>query len=158
MQSRSVAQSCPTLRDPMDCSPPDSSVHRILQARILGQVAISSFRRFSQSTREDPLEKKWQSTPVLLPGKSHGQRSLVGYSPWGREELDMTGRLHVHVHSSFGLLPLVVGSSCITIDQSPHPSFYPFIFSLTSPDLRCTHFFIVSVYTLNKCNWLSNFT
>ena len=35
---------------------------------------------------EDPLEKKWQSTPVLLPGKSHGQRSLVGYSPWGRKE------------------------------------------------------------------------
>ena len=32
---------------------------------------------------EDPLEKKWQPTPVFLPGKSHGQRSLVGYSPWG---------------------------------------------------------------------------
>ena len=31
---------------------------------------------------EDPLEKKWQSTPVFLPGKSHGQRSLVDYSPW----------------------------------------------------------------------------
>ena len=31
---------------------------------------------------EDPLEKKWQPTPVFLPGKSHGQRSLVGYSPW----------------------------------------------------------------------------
>ena len=33
-------------------------------------------------------------TPVLLPGKSHGQRSLVGCSPWGREESDMTERLH----------------------------------------------------------------
>ena len=31
---------------------------------------------------------KWQSTPVFLPGKSHGQRSLVGYSPWGRKESD----------------------------------------------------------------------
>ena len=39
---------------------------------------------------EDPLEKKWQSTPVLLPGKSHGQRSLVGYSPWGLKESDTT--------------------------------------------------------------------
>ena len=38
--------------------------------------------------------RKWQSTPVLLPGKSHGQRSLVGYSPWGRKELDTTERLH----------------------------------------------------------------
>ena len=39
--------------------------------------------------------RKWQSTPVLLPGKSHGQRSLVGYSPWGRKELDTTERLHL---------------------------------------------------------------
>ena len=34
--------------------------------------------------------RKWQSTPVLLPGESHGQMSLVGYSPWGRKELDTT--------------------------------------------------------------------
>ena len=34
--------------------------------------------------------KKGQPTPVLLPGKSHGQRSVVGYSPWGRKELDTT--------------------------------------------------------------------
>ena len=42
-----------------------------------------------------PWRRKWQSTPVLLPGKSHGQRSLVGYSPWGRKELDTTGRLYL---------------------------------------------------------------
>ena len=35
-------------------------------------------------------------TPVPLPGKSHGQRSLVGYSPWGREESDWAERLHFH--------------------------------------------------------------
>ena len=39
---------------------------------------------------------KWHPTPVLLPGKSHGRRSLVGCSPWGREELDVTERLHFH--------------------------------------------------------------
>ena len=33
--------------------------------------------------REDPLEKEMATTPVSLPGKSHGRRSLVGYSPWG---------------------------------------------------------------------------
>ena len=33
--------------------------------------------------REDPLEMKWQPTPVFLPGESHGQRGLVGYSLWG---------------------------------------------------------------------------
>ena len=51
-----------------------------------GTVAKSSdFRR-----------RQWQPTPVLLPGKSHGRRSLVGCSPWGHEELDMTERLHFH--------------------------------------------------------------
>ena len=37
-----------------------------------------------------PWRKKWQPTPVYLPGESHGQRSLVGYSPWGRKKLDTT--------------------------------------------------------------------
>ena len=40
--------------------------------------------------------RKWQPTPVFLPGKSHGQRSLVGYSPWGRKESDTTEQLHFH--------------------------------------------------------------
>ena len=40
--------------------------------------------------------RQWQPTPVFLPGKSHGQRSLVGYSPWGREESDTTKWLHFH--------------------------------------------------------------
>ena len=43
-----------------------------------------------------PWRRKWQPTPVLLPGKSHGLRSLVGYSPWGCKESDMTERLHFH--------------------------------------------------------------
>ena len=42
------------------------------------------------------LEKAMAPTPVLLPGKSHGWRSLVGCSPWGREESDTTERLHFH--------------------------------------------------------------
>ena len=40
--------------------------------------------------------RQWHPTPVLLPGKSHGQRSLEGYSPWGCKELDTTKRLHFH--------------------------------------------------------------
>ena len=39
---------------------------------------------------------QWQPTPALLPGKSHGQKSLVGCSPWGPEELDTTEWLHFH--------------------------------------------------------------
>ena len=40
--------------------------------------------------------RQWQPTPVLLSGKSDGRRSLVGFSPWGREESDTTERLHFH--------------------------------------------------------------
>ena len=40
--------------------------------------------------QEDPLEKEWHPTPVLLPGESHGQRSLESYSPWGCKESDRT--------------------------------------------------------------------
>ena len=40
--------------------------------------------------------RQWHPTPVPLPGKSHGWRSLVGYSPWGCKESNMTERLHLH--------------------------------------------------------------
>ena len=40
--------------------------------------------------------RQWQSTPELLPGKSHGQRSLIGWSPWGCKESDTTERLEFH--------------------------------------------------------------
>ena len=54
-----------------------------------------------------PWRRKWQPTPVLLPGESHGGRSLVGYSPWGRKESDTTERLHslgeVKARPPFGL-------------------------------------------------------
>ena len=40
-----------------------------------------------------PWRKEWLPTPVFLPGEFHGQRSLVGYSPWGRKASDMTERL-----------------------------------------------------------------
>ena len=44
----------------------------------------------------DYWRRRWHPTPVLLPGKSHGWRSLVGCSPWGRTESDTTERLHFH--------------------------------------------------------------
>ena len=45
--------------------------------------------------------RKWQPTPVFLPGESHGRRSLVGYSPRGRKESDTTEQLHFHFHLMF---------------------------------------------------------
>ena len=66
--------------------------------------------------------RKWQPTPVLLPGKSHGWRSLVGYSPWRKKQSDMTEQLHFHF-SYFSFLP------------SFFPSFHDFFLS-----------FITSIY------------
>ena len=43
---------------------------------------------------EDPLEKEMATHSNALAGKFHGQRNLVGYSPWGGKESDMTERLH----------------------------------------------------------------
>ena len=63
--------------------------------RILEWVAYPFSRGFPQP-RNRLRRRQWQPTPVLLPGKSHGQRSLVGGSPWGREELDTTEWLHFH--------------------------------------------------------------
>ena len=59
-----------------------------------------------QETQVDPWvgkilwRRKWQPTLVFLPGKSHGQRSPVGYSPWGCKELDTTERLHFTSYTS----------------------------------------------------------
>ena len=47
-------------------------------------------------TQHHVQRRQWHPTPVLLPGKSHGQRSLVGCGPRGREESDTTERLHFH--------------------------------------------------------------
>ena len=75
-------QSCPTLCDPMDCSLPGSSIHGIFQGRVLewGAIATHTDNSMSKQSRR----RQWHPTPVLLPGKSHGRRSLVGCSPWGR--------------------------------------------------------------------------
>ena len=62
--------------------------------------------------------REWQPTPVLLPGESHGQRSLVGYSPLGLKKWDMTERLthtHTHTHTQVALsyfLHSIMSHSC----------------------------------------------
>ena len=104
-----VAQSCLTLRDPMDWSLPGSSVHGIFQARVLEWVAIAfsilggtsgkepacqcrrhKRHRFDPQVGKIPWRRAWQPTPVFLPGESQGQRSLMGCCLWGRTELDTT--------------------------------------------------------------------
>ena len=126
-----LLQSCPILCDPMDCSPPGSSVHGILQARILEWVAFprdlpdpgieprlphcrkilycpsldhmaivcSSFSGIAIQfsivatliyipTNSVWWRRKWQPTPIFLPGEFQEQRSLEGYNPLCHKELD----------------------------------------------------------------------
>ena len=62
--------------------------------------------------QEDPWRMEWQPTLVLLPGESHGQRSLAGCSPWGRKESDTTERLTLSLAKfSFYVLLLMVSLS-----------------------------------------------
>ena len=54
--------------------------------------------QFQSLDLEDSLEEEMATTPVLLPGESHGQRSLVGYSPWGCKESEAT-EMTEHTHN-----------------------------------------------------------
>ena len=56
---------------------------------------------FSPWIKKISWRRKWQLTPVFLPGEYHGQRSLVSYSPWGCKELGMTEQLTYFTHSNF---------------------------------------------------------
>ena len=78
-----------------DCS------HEIKRCLLLGRKVMTNLdsmlksRDITLSTKVR-LGKAMAPTPVLLPGKSHGRRSLMGCSPWGHEESGTTGRLHFH--------------------------------------------------------------
>ena len=64
--------------------------------KLLAQMVKPAMREtgFNPWLGKIPWRRRWQPTPVLMPGKFHGWRSLVGYSPWGCKELDTTERLH----------------------------------------------------------------
>ena len=53
---------------------------------------------FDPWVKNIPWKRKWQPTPVFLPGESHGQRSLAGYGPYGHKESDTTAGFHAHAH------------------------------------------------------------
>jgi len=80
--------------------------HKIKRRLLLGRKAMTNLDNILKSrdyfANKDPFgqsygfsqRRQWHPTPVLLPGKPHGRRSLVGCSPWGRKESDMTEWLH----------------------------------------------------------------
>ena len=68
-----------------------SGKESVCQCRLLG---------FDPWVGKIPWSRQWQPTPGFLPGKSNGQGSLAGYSPWGHKESDITERAHTHVSIS----------------------------------------------------------
>ena len=77
--------------------------------------------------------RKWQPTPVFLPGKSHGQRSLAGYSPWGRKESDTTERANNLVFSWAGPEARCAQANASVLTPPRHlPSPPPHVLSLHS--------------------------
>ena len=79
--------------------------------------------RFDPWVGKIPWRRKWQPTPAFLPGKSHGQRSLVGYSPWSHKESDMTEQLTLFTFLSLNYLL----SLCL-INKKSNSVFFPNVF------------------------------
>ena len=77
-----------------------------LVAQMLKSLPTMRKTRVRSLGPEDPWRRKWQPTPVFLPWKSHGQRSLVGHSPWGRKESDTTEQLHFFFRIIIGLIQI----------------------------------------------------
>ena len=70
-----------------------------------------------------PWRRKWQPTPLFLPGESHGQRSLVGYGPWGCKELDTTEWLtHFRFISDMFCISDQISRSVVSDSLQPHES------------------------------------
>ena len=74
----------------------------------VGKNSTSQYRRhkrhgFTPRVGKIPRSRKWQPTPLFLPGKFHGNMNLAGYSPWGLKVSDMTEQLstrtHTHTHT-----------------------------------------------------------
>ena len=70
---------------------------------------------FNPWVQQMPWRRKWQPTPVFLPGESHGQGSLVGYSPWGCSGAQLSNWTHTHTHTH------TQGLSGIEWDNSTYP-------------------------------------
>ena len=106
--------------------------------------------RFDLWIGKIPWKKKWQPIAVFLPGKPHGQRSLVGYSPWGCKELDTTESVHpctrhTHTHTVYyrilNIVPILGPGLSILYLLVPNSQSAP-SFSLT---LANTNLFSTSV-------------
>ena len=107
---------------------------------------------FDPWVRKIPRRKKWQPTPVLLPGKSHGQRSLVSYSPRGGRESDTVERLHFHFLCTqyscyYYYWPLVI-FCYISSELSTSPQLPDFMFNLSLVDVYVQYTFLLYAWKI----------
>ena len=94
------------LEDPLEKEIPTPVFFLLWRKKSPLQYSFSSGERNPHSSILSPLEKEIP-TPVFLPWKSHGRRSLLAYSPWGRKESDMTEQFHFHCHPIAKVLAFV---------------------------------------------------
>ena len=129
-----------------------------------GKESPCQFRRhgFNPWVRKIPWRRKWQSTPLFLPGKFHGQRSLAGYSPWGHKELDTTQPSLTHLSDlNEPDLKALNGLASLSITLQYHPVwlFLP-MFQSQNPFLeveRTNHFPILwTGYHVSSVKWFTS--
>ena len=106
--------------------------------------------------RKIPWRKTWRPTPVFLPGESHGQRSLAGYSPWGHRESDATEQLTDWLTRLTNAAFLCVQYSSITFSLSPSPSSEMWQMFLSLKNFYCCLF--VSVFLIRTLICIFVFT
>ena len=109
---------------------------QIFYFRLLGYYKFSCHcrrnrrLRFGPWVRKIPWRRKWQCTPVFLPGKFHGQRNLLCYSSWGHKESDMTEQLNTHIFGYWIKSRVSRHSHRNSLEILTSPTFYPRICSV----------------------------
>ena len=80
---------------------------------------VPAMQEFDPWVRKIPWRRKWQPTPVFLPGKSHGQKSLASYSPWVSKESDMT-----YMYKYIGLAKEFIWVFLVSCKQKTRTNFW----------------------------------
>ena len=103
---------------------------------------------------EDPWRREWLHTPVCLPGEFHGQRSLMGYSPWGRRESDVTEHAHKNCYY-LKKWTIIFKNVCFFICHfllSRYCYFCPYLFTGTLQLLSRIWFFVTPWTTAHQAS------
>ena len=104
--------------------------------------------------RKIPWRRKRQPTPLFLPGKSHGQRSLVGYSPWGPQESDMTKPLSTHTFTRVTRFQRALSVRQLSLGHSL-PTLFVCKHLISTLFYACSFLMVIVVFMLMVwiCSW-----